>query len=83
LPLDQVKIDRAFVRDMLVDSNDAAIARMIIALADSLGISVLAEGVETEEQRAFLVLHGCHAFQGFLFGHPMRLEEFERHLKAA
>jgi diguanylate cyclase (GGDEF)-like protein/PAS domain S-box-containing protein len=83
LPLDQVKIDRAFVRDMLVDSNDAAIARMIIALADSLGISVLAEGVETEEQRAFLALHGCHAFQGFLFGHPMRLEEFERHLKAA
>ncbi|MEB2401586.1 MAG: GGDEF domain-containing phosphodiesterase [Alcaligenaceae bacterium] len=77
LPLDQLKIDQGFVRDILIDPNDAAIAKMTILLAGSLGISVVAEGVETEAQRQFLAKHGCHGYQGYLFGAPMPLEEFE------
>ena len=77
LPLDQLKIDRSFVREILHDSNDAAIARLIIGLGNTLGIPVLAEGVETREQLAFLIELGCVAFQGYLFGKPLALGDFE------
>lgn len=74
LPIDQLKIDRSFVMDVLSDPNDAAIARTIIALGQTLGLHVLAEGVETADQRQFLVEHGCQSFQGFLYSRPIPLE---------
>jgi diguanylate cyclase (GGDEF)-like protein/PAS domain S-box-containing protein len=77
LPLDQLKIDRVFVRDMLVDASSGAIAQTILSLGRAMGLSVVAEGVETEEQRRFLVDLGCHCFQGYLFSHPLPLAEFE------
>jgi len=78
LPLDQLKIDQSFVNEVLTDSNDAAIAKMIVALAESLGLAVIAEGVETEEQRNFLAESGCHAYQGYLFSKPLPLAGFEQ-----
>ncbi|MCM2348276.1 MAG: EAL domain-containing protein [Acidovorax soli] len=74
LPIDQLKIDQSFVRDVLTDPNDAAIACTIITLASSLGLDVVAEGVETEGQRAFLLRNGCQQFQGYLFGRPGPVE---------
>ncbi|MCX7175889.1 MAG: EAL domain-containing protein [Proteobacteria bacterium] len=77
LPLDQLKIDQGFVRDILTDANDASIAKMVVVLAESLGLSVIAEGVEMEAQRDFLARHGCHAYQGYLFSRPLPLDQFE------
>jgi len=77
LPLDQLKIDQGFVRDILIDTDDAAIAKMVIALGASMGLAVIAEGVETEAQRDFLALQGCDAYQGYLFSRPLALEAFE------
>ncbi len=71
LPLDQLKIDQSFVRDILTDASDAVIARTIVALGRSLGLKVIAEGVETAAQRDFLIDMGCEAFQGYHFGHPV------------
>ena len=76
LPLDQLKIDQGFVRDILTDSNDAAIAKMVIVLADSLGLNVIAEGVETESQMSFLARQGCHSYQGYLFSRPVPRQDF-------
>jgi EAL domain-containing protein (putative c-di-GMP-specific phosphodiesterase class I) len=77
LPLDQIKIDQGFVSDIATDSNDAAIVQTIIAMTEALGLNVIAEGVETLEQKAFLEQRGCHTFQGYLFGKPMPLAQFE------
>ena len=74
LPLDQLKIDQAFVRDLLTQPRDLAIARTIIELGRSLNMSVMAEGVETREQHQLLESMGCRLFQGYLFGKPMALE---------
>ncbi|NWL76944.1 GGDEF domain-containing protein [Pseudomonas taiwanensis] len=80
LPLDQLKIDKSFIRDVLVDPNDAAIACAIVSLSQILGLSVIAEGVETEAQRAFLVSHGCHTYQGNLFSRPLPAEQFRQYV---
>jgi diguanylate cyclase (GGDEF)-like protein/PAS domain S-box-containing protein len=78
LPLDQLKIDRSFVRNIGIKSTDAIIVQTIIGMAHNLGIEVIAEGVETEAQRDFLEQHGCSAWQGYLFSKPVPIEEFEQ-----
>ncbi|MFN3985443.1 MAG: EAL domain-containing protein [Rhodocyclaceae bacterium] len=78
LPLNQLKIDQNFVRDLLCDPNDAVIARTIVALGASLGLDVIAEGVESEAQRHALQMMGCDHYQGYFFGQPVPLDTFER-----
>ena len=80
LPLAQIKIDKSFVLDITNNPDDAAIVQTIIAMSKALGLNVIAEGVETDAQRAFLDQHGCHAFQGYLFSKPLPVEEFEARL---
>ncbi len=81
IPLDQIKIDQSFVRDLSTSSQDRSIVRTIIAMAQSLNFEIIAEGVETNEQRNLLIEKGCHNFQGYLFGKPVPVEEFEATLK--
>ena len=78
LPLDQLKIDGSFVRNLPDSANDAAVVQTIITLAKSLGLAVIAEGVETEAQRQFLERYGCPTYQGFLFSEPVDVAQFER-----
>ncbi len=83
LPLDQVKIDRSFVRDVLTDAYDSAIARSVIDLGRNLGLGVIAEGVESGAQRDFLAANGCQNYQGYLFSRPLPLHEFEKFVRRA
>ena len=76
LPLEQLKIDRSFVKDVLTDDNATVIARTIVALTESMGLMVIAEGVETEEQREFLATNGCTNYQGYLFSRPLPIDIF-------
>jgi diguanylate cyclase (GGDEF)-like protein/PAS domain S-box-containing protein len=78
LPLEQLKIDQSFVRDVLTDANDASIATTIVTLAHGLGLGVIAEGVETEAQRDFLAAVGCSVYQGYYYSKPLSIAEFER-----
>jgi EAL domain-containing protein (putative c-di-GMP-specific phosphodiesterase class I) len=77
LPLDQLKIDQSFVRDIVTDPGDAVIVKTIIGMAHNLGLEVIAEGVETEAQRSLLLDYDCRMFQGYLFSRPLPLAEFE------
>jgi diguanylate cyclase (GGDEF)-like protein/PAS domain S-box-containing protein len=83
LPLDQIKIDQSFVRDLASNSSDMAIVRTIIAMANSMDLDVIAEGVETEEQKQMLLNAGCRHFQGYLFSQPVPIGQFEMLLKIA
>ena len=83
LPFDQIKIDQSFVRDVLVDANDAAIVRTVVALCQSLSLSVIAEGVETLAQKDFLEKNECRAFQGYFFSKPLPLRQFDEFLASS
>lgn len=78
LPLDQLKIDQSFVRDVIDNASDTAIVRAILVMSQALGLDVVAEGVETPAQRAFLSAHGCQHYQGYLFGRPLPIDAWER-----
>ena len=75
-PFEQLKVDRSFIRDIVVDPDAAAIVRAIIAMGNTLRLNVVAEGVEAEAQHRYLVEHGCTCFQGYLFGRPMAFADF-------
>jgi EAL domain-containing protein (putative c-di-GMP-specific phosphodiesterase class I) len=77
LPLDQLKIDQSFVRNIGIKPSDGVIVQTIIGMAANLGLNVIAEGVETQAQQAFLASHGCVFYQGYLFGRPTPLADFE------
>ncbi|MDO7596134.1 MAG: EAL domain-containing protein [Pseudomonadota bacterium] len=81
MPLHQLKIDQSFIREIIRDDSDKAIVRTIITMANGLNIDVIAEGVETVEQRQFLLDNGCMHYQGYLFSKPVPIEEFEALLK--
>jgi EAL domain-containing protein (putative c-di-GMP-specific phosphodiesterase class I) len=83
LPLDELKIDQSFVRDLLTDPDDAAIARTILALGHSLGRGAIAEGVETQGQRDFLADLGCYRYQGYFFSRPVPVASFEAYCRAS
>jgi EAL domain-containing protein (putative c-di-GMP-specific phosphodiesterase class I) len=80
LPLDELKIDQSFIQNVTTDKNNAAITRSIIALAHNLGLSVIAEGVETEDQRRFLADEGCDSFQGYLYHEPVAAQTIKSFL---
>jgi EAL domain-containing protein (putative c-di-GMP-specific phosphodiesterase class I) len=82
-PIDTIKIDRSFVRDLPNDSEDQAIAQAIISMGKALGMTIIAEGVETVEQETFLRDHACDEMQGFLFSKPLPAREMAELLKAA
>lgn len=79
LPVDKIKIDKSFIKDITFDHQDAMLVSSIIAIANTLNLEVVAEGVETEDQAAWLNFHGRIQFQGFLFDRPMPQHEFEAH----
>ena len=81
LPLDQLKIDQSFVRDLAFDNSDRAIVRTIIAMAQALNLDVIAEGVELEDQRLTLLDKGCMSYQGYLFSKPVPIDQFNALLK--
>ena len=82
-PIDVLKIDRSFMRDIASDASDAAIVAAIISLAHSLGLSVVAEGVEQQDQLIYLANCGCDTVQGYMVSPPMRAEALEHFLRAA
>jgi predicted signal transduction protein with EAL and GGDEF domain len=81
IPVDTIKIDYAFIRDMLIDGDDAAIVAATISIAEKLRLGVVAEGVETSDQRDFLRRHGCDEVQGYLFSHPLAPDDFLKLLR--
>jgi EAL domain-containing protein (putative c-di-GMP-specific phosphodiesterase class I) len=81
LPLDQLKIDQSFVRDVLSDPCDVAIVRTVVALGQSFRLDVIAEGVETQGQRDFLESNGCHAYQGYFFSRPLPQPDFDQFVR--
>ena len=83
LPITQVKIDKSFVNEITIDASDATIVKTIIVMSSTLGLSVIAEGVETQEQLNLLEEYGCERFQGYLFSRPVSLTELETLLKSS
>jgi diguanylate cyclase (GGDEF)-like protein/PAS domain S-box-containing protein len=82
LPLDQLKIDQSFIRDLVLDPNDKAIVEAIITMGGAFGLSIIAEGVETEAQRSLLFQNGCNTFQGYLFGKPVPIDQLNAVLRS-